>query len=540
VMELFRLMKDPREHEARRLLSHLAEDRFNLVVVGQFKRGKSSLMNAVIGMDRLPTGILPLTSVVTTVRYGDHEAVLIRTRGSSLTQEIPLERLEEYVTEKGNPGNRKHVEVAEVLLPSEVLRLGFHFIDTPGVGSSIKENTAATYQFLPQADAVVFVTGFESAMNEGEVGFLRNVGTHVRKIFVAVNKLDLVSPKESDEVLDSVRRVVSMALGASEPRVFPVSARFGLEAKLSGDRDMLSRSGLPELESALTRFLTSEREQTSLLRCIERAAALLMPERIETPPSEARRILSGDSGDVSALLDKLETMRRELTDGNRDKAVMLSPIAAAMRVIRSCYVCERVEAELFDFFAKRQSELSVNEAHQREHVRTGGFCPLHTWQFAQIASPHGIALAYAPLLAAIARDLRRIVSSGSSTAFMRNGISRLLASTESCPACRKTAEVEELAAAEFRQASFNPDGDDADAGLCVPHLMAVLNRETDPDIVRTLVSEQANTLDRIAEVARTYNLKHDALRRELTTDEEATAYFVGLSLLVGHKRLSAA
>lgn len=59
------------EQPWKELLTRLAEDRFTLVVAGRFNRGKSSLMNAVLGMDRLPTGVIPLTSVITSVRYGE-------------------------------------------------------------------------------------------------------------------------------------------------------------------------------------------------------------------------------------------------------------------------------------------------------------------------------------------------------------------------------------------------------------------------------------------------------------------------------------
>ena len=59
--------------ECRRLLARLAEDRFNLAFLGQFSRGKSSLMNALLGSEKLPTGLLPITSVITTVAYGESE-----------------------------------------------------------------------------------------------------------------------------------------------------------------------------------------------------------------------------------------------------------------------------------------------------------------------------------------------------------------------------------------------------------------------------------------------------------------------------------
>lgn len=779
-MRLFHEAGDEsREIETRRLLSRIAEDRFNLVVVGQFKRGKSSLMNAVIGMDRLPTGVLPLTSVVTAVRYGERERVLIRRRGWSMAEEIPLARLEEYVTERGNPGNRQQVDLAEVLLPSEVLRLGFHFIDTPGVGSAIAANTAATRRFLPEADAVIFVTSFESTMNEGELAFLRTVGRHVQKIFFVVNKADLVSAADRQAVLSSVGETISGELGMAEPRLFAVSARQGLEAKLAGDQEMLARSGLPELESALTHFLTSERAHVSLTRCIDRASALLLPDRfarslgelcarigkealeslkrewegrmrqvqaecesaVETlhrrirtelpsrfgpaiaahctefrdrlsfelsllleggekivtaedlrrladraqelageslqlwvgahrkpfeeelwalaaegveqletlyvralgfaaelfrfpPPaaswgvsrdeaafswksvtpfewrprtaweldilhakwvrkrvrreygrtletaavayrdrvtrdlgesgsewggrlcSEAKAALknlgaqvtvamegqspSAISEEAGALLKRLDAMREELEGKGRNRTILeaLAPVGGR-RPIRPCFACERIAAELYDFFRKRQYELSVNEAEQRVHAANGGFCLLHTWQYEHIASPQGICLAYAPLLAATARHLRLIAASALSPQSMMDRILDLCPSGDRCPACRRMLEAEKAAVEQFRQMSRNRDDEEEAAGLCVRHLGAVLNRETDIETAKNMVFEQAKTLERISEDMQTYSLKRDATRADLISDEEWKVHLLGLSLLVGHRRLSA-
>jgi predicted GTPase len=780
VMQLLHEAKDDRrEHQAQRLLSRLAEDRFNLVVVGQFKRGKSSLMNAVIGMDRLPTGVLPLTSVVTTVRYGDRERVLVKTRGSSLPHEIPLTQLQEYVTEKGNPGNRKQVVLAEVRLPAEVLRLGFHFIDTPGVGSAIAANTATTHGFLPEADAVIFVTSFESTMNEGELAFLRAVARHVRKIFFVVNKLDLVSAEESEAVLASMRETISAQLELAEPRIFAVSARAGLEAKLTGNREMLARSGLPELESALTHFLTSERARVSLLRSIERMTMLLTPERVESRATEVRAGLSTDaarsmkrewerrieqteaeclrtaealrchvrselpsrfedaiagrcaevhdglraqvdallarqegfsiaqdlreladrsqnvaaeqlhqwlashqadfvetlwslaaesvdrlerlhsealgfatelfglppaaanwslnkdeavfswtaatpfewrprfaweleihsaewlrrrvrrdynrtlevaaaayrdritqavtdagsewagrlsselqsalknlgsqvaavidgrptsaiSGKVGELLGRLDTMREEVAASGHGEAVAPALLPAGeRRAMRPCFVCERITADLFDFFRKRQYELAINEAQQRAHAANGGFCSLHTWQYEHIASPHGVCLAYAPLLASVARHLRSIASSASSPRSMRDRIRELYPSATRCAACQRTAEAEKAAVEQLLEMLVHQENNAGrDFNLCVLHLGAVLGRENNLETARSLVSEQAITLDRISEDMQTYALKHDALRRELASNEEWMAHMSGLSLLVGNRRLA--
>ena len=87
------------QNDVRALFGRLAEDRFNLVVVGRFSRGKTSLMNAVLGSDRLPTGIRPLTSVITTVTYGSTEKAMIHYAGSHLPQEVRLADLPQYITE---------------------------------------------------------------------------------------------------------------------------------------------------------------------------------------------------------------------------------------------------------------------------------------------------------------------------------------------------------------------------------------------------------------------------------------------------------
>jgi Dynamin family len=85
------------------LLARLAEDRFNLVVVGRFSRGKTSVMNAIMRTDRLPTGITPLTSVITSVTYGSKERVVLNYAERILTNEVPIEDLPKYITQQGNP-----------------------------------------------------------------------------------------------------------------------------------------------------------------------------------------------------------------------------------------------------------------------------------------------------------------------------------------------------------------------------------------------------------------------------------------------------
>jgi hypothetical protein len=235
-------------------------------------------------------------------------------------------------------------------------------------------------------------------------------------------------------------------------------------------------------------------------------------------------------------------MRRELVDGGHGEALAPAPIPAGeRRALRPCAVCERVTAELFDFFSKRQYELATNESQQRAHAANGGFCPLHTWQYERIASPHGVCLSYAPLLAAVARHLRSIAASASSLRFMQDRIQEVCPPATRCAACQRAAEAERAAVEQLRQASAGQDDSSAvSLALCLPHLGAVVGRETDLETARALIFEQARTLDRISEDMQTYALKHDAVRRELLSEEEWSAYMTGLSLLAGNRKLSTA
>jgi GTP-binding protein EngB required for normal cell division len=264
----------------RDLLTRLADDRFTIVVAGRFNRGKSSLMNAVLGVDRLPTWVVPLTSVITYVRYGTSERVLLDYYGSGLRGEARLEELPELVTEKGNPGNVKRIRAAEIQLPSEILRRGFFFVDTPGLGSAIFENSQTTERFIPEIDVLILVTSYESPLTEDEIRFLRQASASVRAVFVVVNKQDTVSPETRHEVLDYVAKTSQGVLNGGLSKPFSVSARDGLTAKQANDMEGLRSSGILDFEEELIHFLTAERSRLFLSAMFDRASVVLgsLPE----------------------------------------------------------------------------------------------------------------------------------------------------------------------------------------------------------------------------------------------------------------------
>jgi len=256
------------------LMVRLGEDRFQLVVVGQFKRGKSSLMNAILGRALLPTGTIPVTSAITSLRYGSPLRAVIRRADQALDQQIPIAALPDFITERGNPDNEKQVLSAAIEVPAPFLRRGLHFVDTPGIGSAHEHNTATTLAFLPEADAAIFVTGADGPLSDNELQFLDAVRQHVRKLFFVLNKIDQLSSGEREETISYTSDLLAKRLGTDTIRLFPFSAAQALAAK-HGDAEAWAASGLLALESALATFLNDERRTVFLVAVLDRAIGAL-------------------------------------------------------------------------------------------------------------------------------------------------------------------------------------------------------------------------------------------------------------------------
>jgi ribosome biogenesis GTPase A len=129
----------------------LQEEAFNLVILGQFKRGKSTFINALLGEDLLPTAIVPLTSVVTVIQYGPRVRVCVQFMDGK-EKDVPVSDLSELITERGNPNNHKRVQEVTIYHPSPYLQGGVRIIDTPGVGSVYRHNTDVAYRYLPYVE----------------------------------------------------------------------------------------------------------------------------------------------------------------------------------------------------------------------------------------------------------------------------------------------------------------------------------------------------------------------------------------------------
>lgn len=191
----------------------------SVVFVGQFKRGKSTLLNALLGGNVLPTGRLPLTGVPTRVRFGDPALIVHYADNRSLTAD-PSE-IAEYVTEERNPANRQGVSHVDLMLPFPLLR-NLILVDTPGIGSTFIHNTRSANEATERIDLAIFVTGPEPPIGDEELQFLTKLKDLAEQVIVVLAKIDLAQNAEA-EILGFTRRVLSATL--PEPiRLLPVNA----------------------------------------------------------------------------------------------------------------------------------------------------------------------------------------------------------------------------------------------------------------------------------------------------------------------------
>lgn len=257
----------------------LVENKFYLVVLGQFKRGKSTFINSIIGDKILPVSVVPLTSIVTLIRYGQEEEirVLFEDGGKKI---ISRDELPGYVTEAGNPKNVKNVKQVEFSFPSPFLKDGVSIIDTPGVGSTFENNTEMTYNYLPKVDAALFLLAVDPPISQSEIDFLKDVQEYVEKIFFIQNKIDYLSKEEREESMMFSKRAIEDALGRNDIEIHPLSAKLALEAKQTNDESMLDQSRLPEFEAVLSQFLLNAKGRIVLRSALNGTRKLLSDEEM--------------------------------------------------------------------------------------------------------------------------------------------------------------------------------------------------------------------------------------------------------------------
>ena len=367
------LGEDSVSADVRQLVARINEGRFFVACVGQFKRGKSTLLDAFVGEPILPTGVVPVTAVPTVLRYGDTRAarVLIDTRWRI----IRPEDLAQYVSEELNPENSKQIAGVEVFLPSPLLSGGMCLVDTPGIGSVFSGNTETTKEFIPQIDAAILVVGADPPISGEELALIEAVAVNVDEILIVLNKIDRVSAAERQQASEFATRVLEGRLKRPVGKIYEVSALNRLNNSKAADdwNDLVGNLRLLAGKSAqaMTRSAAERgvrRFSVSLHRSIdERLRALSEPiANSEQRIANLRQTVSQAElslRDLGALFSA-EQMRLSMTLLGRRKEFLVQVLPIAQEEFK-----RETDAVATSFGPRRRRELmAIAQSVARRHV----------------------------------------------------------------------------------------------------------------------------------------------------------------------------
>lgn len=285
-------------------LDRLADDAFRVMIVGEFKHGKSSLLNAMMGDYVSPVDADIATSVPIVVRVGPEPGGTAIVQRDGAVDRVPfaLDQLAHWATEGGNPDNQRHVQRVEVVMPHPILQAGVTFIDTPGVGGLASTHGTITAGALPMADAVLFVSDAAQELSANEVDFLRTVRRICPKVAYLLTKTDLHHHWRRIAELDSGHLERE---GLAVP-AFPVSSVLRDQATELDDQTLADESGFRPLMRWLGREVAAPGRRRALDLVV--AEALDVSAQLAAP-FQARRAALTDT-DVEALIERLQETKR--------------------------------------------------------------------------------------------------------------------------------------------------------------------------------------------------------------------------------------
>ena len=211
--------------QCKLLVDKLSNSNMTISVIGQFKRGKSTLSNCILGKNYMPVGIVPITSAVTKVVYGRQSAEVCFENGE--VRPVEIDDLSAYISEQENAQNKLGVKEVVIHSESDFLKNGITYVDTPGVGSFHKNNTEVAYDYMKESDAVIFLLSVDSPINQIEIDFLQSTKEYAGKFYFAVNKIDTVSAGDLEAYTGYCAGLLSEIMETSAIKLMPVSAKTG-------------------------------------------------------------------------------------------------------------------------------------------------------------------------------------------------------------------------------------------------------------------------------------------------------------------------
>lgn len=237
------------------------DERFSVVVIGEFSRGKSTFINALLGAALIPMDVLPETAVIHALHYGEEPALtVVRRDGSTEKGEASSEYLQQFVVGNQDVDAVSYIKIA---YPADFLAGNVLLVDTPGVSDMDEQRAEITYGFLPQADVVIVLLDATAPLKKTEKDFInqRVLPQGIRRVIFVANKADHIDPEEvPDNYAEILQKRLDKAFGESlEGELFLVSAKLALDSALQKNASLWEQSGMEVLTARLREIFAAER-----------------------------------------------------------------------------------------------------------------------------------------------------------------------------------------------------------------------------------------------------------------------------------------
>lgn len=342
---------DMKETEAtiHQLEERIATDNFKVLVVGEFKRGKSTFINALLRQEVLPAYSTPTTAIINEVKWGDKQKAMLyhKNPASGLPrspQEIPVDKIEEYVVIKDSgkkEGKESPYEKVELFWPLELCRNGVEIIDSPGLNEN-EVRQQVTVDYLSRVDAVLFVLSCEqlgpSISEHKMIELLSNCG-HEDIFFICNRFNDIRREEERERVKKHGLSQFGNLTKQGTNGIFFITAVDALEGYLNNDAKRIKDSGIELVEEALATFLAKERGRVKIVRSekvvrmsIEESRKII-PQResmlrtdlqtLEKRYADAQESLRSLEKERESIVRRISNFREDIKELVRGKASQL-------------------------------------------------------------------------------------------------------------------------------------------------------------------------------------------------------------------------
>ncbi len=320
----------------RQLGQKVDSDTFKIQIVGTFKNGKSTFINALLGEDILPTKAVPCTAVINEIKYGESKKAILNFRNplpKTLLSDIPAatlahmkahgmqnvppmnidyDRISDYVTipVDGDPDEislKSPYLSVELFYPSALLKEGVEIIDSPGLNEN-DERTAVTLEYLDKADAIIFLLDATKACAKDEMDTIKEilVPKGFDDMFFVVNRFDLIAAREQSEIKRFVENKVKEY---TTNEIFYLSALNALDGKVEHNQEKLLNSGFLPFETKLSEFLTMDKGRIKLAKPAKELKGILATEALfKAIPSQRTQLQTN----LQVLKERYESVKPEL------------------------------------------------------------------------------------------------------------------------------------------------------------------------------------------------------------------------------------